>query len=153
AADPGPLITAPELAELVGTAGAPLVLDIRGPAYEQGHIEGATSAPYALFRGPETNPGALLPEDRLQSLLRKLGITQERPVVVVHQGSNATDFGAAARVYWTLKSSGLEDLAILDGGAAAWAAAGLPLETQTNTPEVSDITISFSDRWLATAED
>lgn len=149
----GPLITPAELQELIGTDDAPIVLDIRGPAYEQGHVEGAISAPYALFRGGADNPGALVPVEELESRLRELGLTHEQPVVVVHQGSDDSDFGAAARVYWTLKSSGLEDLAILDGGAAAWAAEGLPLETRTNVPEPSDITVTFSDRWLATTDD
>lgn len=149
----GPLITPAELQGLIGTEDAPLVLDIRGPAYEQGHVEGAISAPYALFRGEATNPGALLPIEELESRLQSLGITHEQPVVVVHQGSDDSDFGAAARVYWTLKSAGVEQLAILDGGAAAWAAEGLPFETVINEPGASDITVTFSDRWLATTDD
>lgn len=149
----GPLISPAELQELIGTEDAPLVLDIRGPAYEQGHVEGAISAPYALFRGEADNPGALVPVEELEARLQDLGITRDQPVVVVHQGDNDSDFGAAARVYWTLKSSGLGDLAILDGGVTGWAEAGLPLETQINLPEPSEITVTFSDRWLATADD
>lgn len=149
----GPLIAPAELQDLIEAETAPLVLDIRGPAYEQGHVAGAISAPYALFRGPADNPGALIPADELEQRLRNLGITHDRPIVVVHQGSDNSDFGAAARVYWTLKSSGLEQLAILDGGAAAWAGEGLPLETRVNQPQPSEITVEFSDRWLATAAD
>lgn len=149
----GPLITPAELQGLIGTEDAPLVLDIRGPAYEQGHVEGAISAPYALFRGEADNPGALVPVEELEARLQELGIIRDQPVVVVHQGNTDSDFGAAARVYWTLKSSGLDDLAILDGGAAAWAEAELPLETRINLPEPSEITVTFTDRWLATSDD
>lgn len=151
--DFGPLIEPHRLHALTGGADAPLVLDIRGEAYAQGHVEGAVSAPYGRFRGPAENPGALVPEDDLQATLRELGVTLERPVVVVHQGEDDTDFGAAARVYWTLKSSGVNHLAILNGGMGAWAAAGLPLETRVNVPTPSDVEISFSDRWLATTDD
>jgi thiosulfate/3-mercaptopyruvate sulfurtransferase len=47
-----------------------------------------------------------------------LGIEADTPVVVVHAGANQTDMGAAARVYWTLKSLGVQDLALLNGGFA-----------------------------------
>ncbi|GGH48433.1 sulfurtransferase [Frigidibacter albus] len=149
----GPLVSAAEVQTLAAGEEAPLVLDIRGAAYDQGHIAGAVSAPYERFRGPAENPGALVPEDQLEATLQELGVTLERPVVVVHQGKDDSDFGAAARVYWTLKSSGVSQLAILNGGMAAWGAAGLPLETKATVPTPSDIDIAFSDRWLATTDD
>jgi thiosulfate/3-mercaptopyruvate sulfurtransferase len=42
----------------------------------------------------------------------------------------ATDFGNAARAYWTLKSLGMTRLSILNGGLTAWRAAGLPVSDQ-----------------------
>ena len=149
----GPLVSATEVQALAAGEAAPLVLDIRGAAYDQGHIAGAVSAPYERFRGPKENPGALVPEDELEATLQELGVTLERPVVVVHQGKDDSDFGAAARVYWTLKSSGVSQLAILNGGMAAWGAEGLPLETKATVPTPSDVDIAFSDRWLATTDD
>ncbi|EYD70881.1 sulfurtransferase [Limimaricola hongkongensis] len=148
----GPLVSAEELAGLLDTA-APLVLDIRGDAYAEGHVEGAVSAPYGLFRGPAENPGQVPSDDALTQVLRDLGVTADRPVVITHQGRDETDFGAAARVYWTLKSSGVSDLAILNGGVGAWQAAGNALSTEPVDPEESAITVSFSDQWLATQDD
>ncbi|MDP3340756.1 sulfurtransferase [Frigidibacter sp.] len=153
AQDFGPLVSAAEVQALSAGEAAPLVLDIRGAAYDQGHIAGAVSAPYERFRGPKENPGALVPEDQLEATLQELGVTLERPVIVVHQGKDDSDFGAAARVYWTLKSSGVSQLAILNGGMAAWSTEGLPLETKATVPTPSDIDITFSDRWLATTDD
>jgi len=156
--DFGPLLTPQEFAA-VQSETAPLVLDIRAPAgeddnaYAAGHLPGAVNAPYGLFRGPSDNPGALVPEDQLQDILRGLGVSLDRPVLIVHQGSDVTDFGSAARVYWTLKSSGVSQLAILNGGVNGWTEAGLPLEQGTQAPERSEVEISFSDEWLATRDD
>lgn len=150
--DFGPLVSAQELSTLVDTSGI-TVLDIRGDAYVSAHIPGAISGPYALFRGPAENPGALPLEADLEAVLRNLGITTDRPVVVVHEGSNETDFGAAARVYWTLKSSGVSDLAILNGGQRAWTVAELPTTDIATEPTPSSIDLVFSDQWLATTQE
>jgi len=40
--------------------------------------------------------------------------------VVVPAGVSSTDFGSAARAYWTFKVFGHENVSILDGGFAAW---------------------------------
>jgi len=151
----GPLTTPAALADALDGAAAPVVLDIRAPrAYERGHIPGARNARYGLFRGPSDNPGQLVTEAHLTEVLRDLGLETDTPVVVVHQGSNQTDFGAAARVYWTLKSSGFGDLAVLNGGMNGWREAARPVETG-RAPEVapSAITVTFSDEWLATRGD
>ena len=143
----GPLVTP---AELAATDRAPLILDIRGADYAKGHIPGAVDAPYKLFRGPTDNPGRPVAPEQLQATLSQLGVELDRPVVVVHQGSDQDDFGAAARVYWTLKSAGVQDIAILNGGMNGWAAAGQPTETTPVTPAPSLIEITWDDRWTAT---
>jgi thiosulfate/3-mercaptopyruvate sulfurtransferase len=151
----GPLTTSSALSDALTGAEAPVVLDIRAAnAYGEGHIPGARNAPYGLFRGPSENPGELVTEAHLTEVLRGLGLETGTPVVIVHQGSNQTDFGAAARVYWTLKSSGFDDLAVLNGGMNAWQEAKAPVETGSG-PEIapSGITVTFSDEWLATRAD
>lgn len=154
-----PLLAPAELAEVIETD-APLLLDIRAPGeadaastYAAGHIAGSVNAPYALFRGPEDNPGQLPDEAALTEVLQSLGVTTDRPTVIIYQGASDTDFGASARVYWTLKSSGVSNLAILNGGITAWTAANLPLDRTPVTPERSTIEVTFSDQWLATEAD
>lgn len=153
-AELGPLVDPAGLREAIDTTD-PVVLDIRSAAaYEDGHVPGALNAPYGLFRGPSDNPGQLVSEDHITQVLRGLGIDAETPVVVIHQGTDQTDFGAAARVYWTLKSSGISPLAILNGGMNAWTGAGEEVAIGA-APEVSpsEITVNFSDEWLATRAD
>ncbi|MFU8778808.1 MAG: sulfurtransferase [Roseovarius sp.] len=150
----GPLVDPEGVAQAQAEQEA-IVLDIRsGAAYQAGHIPGSIPAPYRLFRGPAENPGQMVPEETMTEVLRGLGIAAGRPVVVVHQGSDQTDFGAAARVYWSLKSSGLTDLAILNGGMNAWQKAGKPVDTGAAgaiTP--SDITVTYDPTWTATRAD
>ena len=146
AADLGPLITPVDLIE---TTEQPIVLDIRGEGFDAGHIEGAVSAPYSLFRGPADNPGQVSAVEQLEILFEKLGLDPMRPIVIVSQGSTDTDFGASARVYWTLKSSGFTELSVLNGGATAWVNAGFPLTTQTLLPTPTDIEVMWSETWTA----
>ena len=158
AADWNPLLDPAGLESLRGEA--PLILDIRAPhakgdkpSYGAGHIEGAVSAPYAWWRGPADNPGKTLSDEQLTILLQTLGVEKDRPTVVVHQGTDGTDFGAAARVYWTLKSSGVSQIAILNGGMNSWVAAEKPLTKEITVPEPSTITASLSDTWMASHDD
>lgn len=107
------------------------IIDIRdAKAYASGHLPGAVHAPYGQWRGPAANPGDLAPLDSLTALVQSLGLTPDTPVVIVSSGLDSTDFGATARVYWTLKVLGAKNLSILNGGVQAWSQAGLPLETQ-----------------------
>lgn len=155
AAIEGPLVSAEALNTELSDP-ALQVLDIRGPeddGYAGGHIEGAVNAPYGLFRGPSDNPGQRVPEDKLTETFRSLGLETDQPVVVTYQGASVTDFGAAARVYWTLKSSGFEEIAILNGGLNAWTEAGYSLSKEAVTPEASEITVSWDNTWTASVED
>lgn len=168
-ADTTPSSASPSFGPLVDPAALPervdgrevVVLDIRTGAdedgvsvYEQGHLPGARHAPYGIFRGPSDNPGHRLSDAELTEVLQSLGLTGDEPVVVAHAGTGATDFGAAARVYWTLQSAGFEDLAILDGGYAAWTEdSERPLRTEVVPVAPSDAEFALSDEWLATRED
>ena len=124
-----PLVAPAELQALLAKPNV-RVIDIRDSAsYAEKHIPGAVSAPYGSWRGPATNPGELPALSVLTTPVQSLGLTPETHAVVVSSGKDATDFGASARVYWTLKALGLTELSVLNGGVAAWTAAGLPLDS------------------------
>ena len=108
-----------------------VILDIRSTAeggraaFEAGHIPGAVHSDYAAdgWRARIGNaPGMLPPLDHLAALAGRLGIKPDDDVVIIPAGTAATDFAAAARVYWTLKFIGHGQQAILDGGFKAWSA-------------------------------
>ena len=120
-----PLLSVDKLHELLEEDPfAATVVDIRAldakepdASYNAGHIPGAISSPYATWRGQPDNPGKFITQDKLTWLVQALGAEVDTPVVVVHRGDSYSDFGAAARVYWSLKTAGLTNLAILNGAS------------------------------------
>jgi len=147
----GPLVSPTQLSEQFAEV-QPIVLDIRGNDYAKGHIPGAVSAPYGLFRGPKNNPGQVPATAALEQAYEALGLETGRAVVIVSEGKNDSDFGAAARVYWTLKSSGFTNLSILNGGVLAWQKAGMPTNAEMVTPQPTELDIAFLDNWTANTE-
>lgn len=130
AASVKPLVDATELSALIALPNV-RVVDIRTPEeYAKDHIPQAVSAPYALWRGPATSPGELIEQEALQELIRQLGIDENQHVVVYSHGEDQTDFGAAARVYWTLKYAGLPYLSVLNGGYQQWQKEGFEVEKE-----------------------
>ena len=120
------------------------VVDIRSAvdggaraAYEQAHVPGAVHTDYAKdgWRATKGMATGLLPETAtLARLIGALGVTPSHHVVIVSAGTSAGDFSAAARVYWTFKTAGHGVVSILDGGMAAWAGEGLPVEAGVGAP-------------------
>lgn len=145
-----PLVTPAQLQALL--AGGELrLIDVReGPAYALQHLPGAVSAPYGRWRATDVNLGLSPSMAELTALVQELGLAPDTPAVIVYTGIDATDFGGAARVYWTLKSLGMTQLSILNGGLAAWKAAGLPVSDQPATAAPSQWQPTFDPRWRAT---
>ncbi|QMU78691.1 sulfurtransferase [Streptacidiphilus sp. PB12-B1b] len=141
------LITALDLAAALDGEHPPAVLDVRwqlgGPPgeqdYAEGHIPGAhfvdmnrdlAAAPGPRGRHPLPDP------EVFGAALRRAGVRADREVVVVDAATSA----AAARAWWLLRWAGHRRVRVLDGGVAAWAAAGLPLEQAAPPAEHGDFT-------------
>jgi thiosulfate/3-mercaptopyruvate sulfurtransferase len=66
--------------------------------------------------------------------MRSAGVRGERPVVAYDAATSM----AAARAWWLLRYFGHPDVAVLDGGLAAWVAAGYPVSTEAAVVEQGD---------------
>ena len=125
-----------------------------------GHIDGARLVDFNLTRVSrmvgEVKIDKMLPSGaEVQAVVRSLGVDADDALVITSVGEASDEVDMAARLYWTLKSYGESDLALLDGGNVAWIAAGLPVST-TPMGEVAagDWTATELDKaWLAEIDD
>lgn len=146
------LLSPQSLAAMLDSGANLRILRVSGD-HAAGHIAGSVPARYGDFRGPAGNPGALPSLETLTTVVQSLGLDETRPVVMVHDGASPADMGTATRVYWTLKSLGLQELAVLNGGFSAWQQAGLPVSTGAVSVKTTDWTPRWHDDWrITTAE-
>lgn len=152
------LIQAQELAELLGRADAPVVLDVTvllaparfdgdyrpesgGSLWRDAHVPGSrhvdllTTLSDAAKALHFSRPSAA----SLAADLAALGVAPDTEVVLYDQGGMTW----AARVWWLLRGAGI-DARVLDGGFARWTALGLPVESG-DAPAPTPVTVPASD--------
>jgi thiosulfate/3-mercaptopyruvate sulfurtransferase len=128
-----PIVTPAELRDRLGEV---TLLDVRyrmgapgGPAvHEVGHLPGAAYVDLEndLAAPPGDGGRHPLPDPEVfAAAMRRAGVRLDRPVVVYDDWSGH----AAGRCWWLLRHHGHDDVRVLDGGWAAWAADGGPVET------------------------
>lgn len=148
-----PLLSPAELMAKLSDANV-RIIDIRdAKSYAAKHIPGAVNAPYGQWRGPASNPGELPGLPKLTTLVQSLGLSPATHAVVVSSGADATDFGASARIYWTLKVLGLKELSILNGGVKAWDDAKLAQNADTTKVVASSFQPQLDASLIATKEE
>jgi thiosulfate/3-mercaptopyruvate sulfurtransferase len=127
-------------------AGA-VVLDTRlttgGPPgpdrYAAGHLPGAAYVDLDAYLAATPGAGGrhpLPPTPVFVAAMQRGGVCRDSTVVVYDDGP-AT---AAARLWWLLRDHGHDDVLVLDGGLAAWRAAGHPVSTDPVVPVPGDWT-------------
>ncbi|AXI79823.1 sulfurtransferase [Peterkaempfera bronchialis] len=135
---PYPLITVGELTEALQGPRPPALLDVRwqlgGPPgekeYRAGHLPGAHYLDLDRDLAAPAGPAGRHPLPDLAVLtaaLRRAGVYADRDAVVYDAGPALS----AARAWWLLRWAGHTRVRVLDGGLAAWTAAGQPLSTET----------------------
>ena len=109
----------------------PYVVESGRADYEAGHIPGAAFLDLARDLSDAASP---LGFTRLkgQALADALGAAGIGPGHKVVCYSTSTPMWAT-RLWWMLRSAGLADVAVLDGGFARWTAEGRPVETESRS--------------------
>src|ERR1700722_2334090 len=138
-----PLIDAARLNAMLTGSHPPVVLDIRwtlrggadAEGFARGHIPGARFLHMERELSGAAGAGGRHPLPGAQEFaeaIRRAGVNDDSVVVCYDDGPAV----AASRAWWLLRHFGHRDAFVLDGGLAAWTAAGFPLST--DAPEVSE---------------
>jgi thiosulfate/3-mercaptopyruvate sulfurtransferase len=139
----GPLIDVQSLAAALNGPDAPVVIDcsfeLANPsagrrAYEAGHIPGALYVHLEhTLSAQQTGRNGRHPLPTREAFARsmaELGLDDSTSVVAYDNAEGMY----AARLWWMLRWAGHANVAVLDGGIAAWRDAGLPLSTEAPEP-------------------
>lgn len=118
--------------------------------YEEGHIPGAAFFDHADFSDPNSPyMYMVLPEAELAAQIGRAGIDNDAEVVVY-----TTDLlPCATRAWWVLRYAGVDRVRVLNGGLAAWQAAGGDIETGSRAYEPVSFKPNLRPEMFANRED
>ncbi len=144
-----PLLYDPQgLQQALMQASPPVVLDVRTmDAYGVGHIPTARWIDANLWRDTTSTETGLTDHEFWSDQLGGTGLTLQSNVVVV--GDSLPE---ASRAWWLLGYLGLRNVAVLDGGHAAWIDAGYELSTDSAQVTPTQPQIDFQSQRLAGIE-
>src|ERR1700723_1050089 len=113
------------------------------------HIPGAVFFDIDLIADHDQDLPHMLPKpDALAKAMTALGLGDRMRFAVY----DALGLYAAARVWWTLRAYGVEDVRILEGGLPKWIKEGRPLETGDAHPEPRAFTPRLEAHFVATLD-
>jgi thiosulfate/3-mercaptopyruvate sulfurtransferase len=126
------------------------VLDVRPPAaFVSGHLPGALNLAGVLVRPTPSDADELADlAQRGASTLARAGVRSDS-VVVVYEGGPGS---LSSYVVWFLRFIGHPDARLLDGGLAAWEAAGQPFEVGPATAAPGNLVAQPQATQLATTD-
>lgn len=114
--------------------------------YLAGHIPGAAFFDHQLFSDPLSEyEYMLLPERLLTPQIGALGIGNDHHVILYASSL----LPSAARAWWVLRYAGLQNVRILNGGLAAWKAAGGAVDSGEERYEAVEFTPAFRPEMIA----
>src|SRR5699024_6483232 len=123
-----------------------LIIDARGEeAHAEGHIPGAIAVGWQQFTLMEGEPGdpdwgTVLEAEALSERLAEIGVSEDKEIVVYSETIDA--WGEDGRILWMLRSAGLDNTKLLDGGFNLWEAEDYEITTDEVTPTPSDFAVA-----------
>ncbi|MEO1137213.1 MAG: 3-mercaptopyruvate sulfurtransferase [Pseudomonadota bacterium] len=153
----GPLVTTTWLAANIGAADLKIVdgswrMPGNGAAidnYHKAHLPGAVFFDIDAVAARETDLPHMLPlPEAFAAAVSAMGISNSDRVVVYDEEG----LFSAARVWWTFRAMGHENIAVLDGGLPKWRAEARPLTDELAPIEPGRFEADMQPRWIAGAD-
>lgn len=124
-------LTAPDLVVLDGSWHMPAAGRNPRAEYEQEHIPGALFFDIDELSDETSSLPHMLPSTvKFASRMKQMGIGDGMRIVVY----DSVGMFSAARVWWTFRVMGHEDVAVLNGGLPKWKAEGRPVTAEPTAP-------------------
>lgn len=134
-------LSAPDVRVVDGTYYLPTEEKDAKALYEEAHIPGAVFFDIDDISDSESPLPHMIPSEiKFASRVRKLGLGDGNRIVVYDQRG----LFSAARVWWSFKLFGHQDVAVLDGGLPKWMAEGRPVEDGVSRPGERHFTPRFN---------
>lgn len=105
----------------------------KSSAYKAGHVEGAVNISRSKITTFGPFPNMLISAEKMAKVLGEKGISNDTTVIVYDDNNNMD----AARLWWTMKVYGHENVKVVSGGLKALLKAGA--KKSTTIPEVSAV--------------
>lgn len=124
-------LDAPDIVVLDGSFYLPAMNRDADAEYLAGHIPGAIRFDIDIVKDTASPLPHMLPSpESFAAQVRQMGIGDGMKIVVY----DGAGLFSAPRVWWTFRTFGARDVAILEGGFPAWKAEGLPVQEGPGQP-------------------
>ncbi len=123
------------------------IIDVReANLYQDGHILNALNFPIALSYDDKSINGKLTEPNKMQEIIRKLGIDVNDQIVIYDDGT----FFDSARLFWGLEVYGFKNVKLLNGGFNEWNKLNFLVSKETSIIKESNYIASVDNKKLAT---
>lgn len=136
------LVNIDDIADLMQDSEVVLV-DMRDNAFMDGHIPGAVwfGGISALVDEDNEVEAFLAGPAEFENMMRMAGIDNDSHIVIYDEGNGL----GASRLFYALSLYGHENMAVVNGGFAAWQAAGMMISTEADIPSRGSFTVELNE--------
>lgn len=116
---------------------------------KEGHIHGAYHTSIGQWRTLHEKHFLIKTPDEIQTLIRSLGINGDSNVILYGHLGSPKDLLASTYIYWAMKYSGVQNVAIMDGGLEQWKAEKRFVASDNPTASVGNFTVKSAPAMVA----
>lgn len=127
------------------------IIDIRPPeVYKKGHVPRSVNTPIDIWAVNRNGLVHEIPDARsLEAVVRSMGLEKSSRVVAVGSAETVFNLADTTRLAWTLKSAGIDNIAVLDGGYNQWDSEQNTISRMDFHPSPTTFKLAWRPQYLA----